>query len=448
MSQFKRTLYALALVFLGTTGKAYASCSTSVPYVFTPTSQVSYVTQNANNSYLNACSKTVDNTQIGTAGIFASQIKPTNGTQATFGGSQTYTFPVNLSVTGGTTTNGFVNNGAGTITGQAIVGSVNSSGDIVWGGVSTGGTLAAASGNINHTGNLTTGGNASIAGNESVTGTQTVTGATNLNGGLSTTTIGAGTSITNNGPLNNGGTINANNTGTSLAAAGSVTIAGNTTMTGSLTANNGLVTTALTNSGALNNTGTINANASGTSLTTAGSVSVGGGTTTNGFVNNAPSTLNGNVTVTGNTATSGNITAGGNANITGSATVGSLLSSGNINASGLVTSASLTGGAATLTPTFTSDGTSPGTYHSVLLKGATGVAGCGPSGGTNCATIVLSSALAFTSVNTYACGPVNYSNGTVTFVASNWPQSTDGKTFYLQGTNSASQNITALCTGF
>jgi hypothetical protein len=44
----------------------------------------------------------VDNTNIGAAGIYASQIVPTNGTQATFGGSSSinYQFPGTLSVGG------------------------------------------------------------------------------------------------------------------------------------------------------------------------------------------------------------------------------------------------------------------------------------------------------------------------------------------------------------
>lgn len=170
-------------------------------------------------------------------GIYASQVVPTSTGQATFGGSQSYTFPSNLSVIGGTSTNGFINNGPGTITGQANVGSVNSTGNVVWGSSGTGGTLFASSGNINHTGTLSTGGSANIAGNVGVGGgvttnglvnnsTSTLTGGVSAPGGISTTTVGASTSITNNGPLNNAGTINANNTGTSLVAAGSATING------------------------------------------------------------------------------------------------------------------------------------------------------------------------------------------------------------------------------
>lgn len=47
------------------------------------------------------CSTTVDNTQIGVLGIFASQIVPTNLTQATFGGSIAYAFANQLQVNSG-----------------------------------------------------------------------------------------------------------------------------------------------------------------------------------------------------------------------------------------------------------------------------------------------------------------------------------------------------------
>jgi hypothetical protein len=88
-----------------------ASCSTSMPYVFTSTSPLSYVTTNANNNFLLTCSLSVDNTQIGGAGIFASQIIPTTTSQATFGGSQNYTIPTGLSVGGALGVGGSVTSG-------------------------------------------------------------------------------------------------------------------------------------------------------------------------------------------------------------------------------------------------------------------------------------------------------------------------------------------------
>jgi len=97
----KKFLIAAALFFGLATGKAFASCSASMPYAFTATSYLSYVTTNANNNFLLACVSTVDNTQIGGAGLYASQIIPTTAGQATFGGSQTYTFPAAISVGNG-----------------------------------------------------------------------------------------------------------------------------------------------------------------------------------------------------------------------------------------------------------------------------------------------------------------------------------------------------------
>lgn len=52
---------------------------------------------NSNFNALQSCGNNIDNANIGTSGIYASQIKPTNGSQATFGGSQAYTFPNNVS---------------------------------------------------------------------------------------------------------------------------------------------------------------------------------------------------------------------------------------------------------------------------------------------------------------------------------------------------------------
>ena len=62
---------------------------------------------NTNWANLLSWSTSIDNTNIGGAGIFASQIIPTSGAQATFGGAQPYTFPGALGI--GTTP---VNTGA------------------------------------------------------------------------------------------------------------------------------------------------------------------------------------------------------------------------------------------------------------------------------------------------------------------------------------------------
>jgi hypothetical protein len=68
--------------------------ATPLPYTFVNgVSTLDAATTNANNAALYAAVTNVDHSQIGVAGIFASQIVPTNGFQATFGGTDPYTFP-------------------------------------------------------------------------------------------------------------------------------------------------------------------------------------------------------------------------------------------------------------------------------------------------------------------------------------------------------------------
>lgn len=79
---------------------ADAACS-SIPYVFTNNvSVVDATTTNANNNFFLNCIDNVDNTQIGAAGIFASQIKPLTVGEAIFGGSVAYQFSNSLTVLG------------------------------------------------------------------------------------------------------------------------------------------------------------------------------------------------------------------------------------------------------------------------------------------------------------------------------------------------------------
>jgi hypothetical protein len=80
---------------------ARAACGT-IPSVFVNSvSPVSATTTNANNNFLVACAKNVDNTQVGAGGFFASQLLPTNSAQATFGGGQTYSFTNGAAFVGG-----------------------------------------------------------------------------------------------------------------------------------------------------------------------------------------------------------------------------------------------------------------------------------------------------------------------------------------------------------
>jgi len=80
---------------------AQAACSSSMSYVFVNgTSALDATTTNANNSQLLTCLHNIDNTMVNGTGFYASQIIPTSGTQATFGSSQTYTFPYGIIVNG------------------------------------------------------------------------------------------------------------------------------------------------------------------------------------------------------------------------------------------------------------------------------------------------------------------------------------------------------------
>jgi len=90
----KKLLFAALPLFLALLHpKAASAACSSLPNVFVSTSKLSWDTTNANNEDLYACATNVDNTQIGTAGIFPSQIKPTNATQATVGGTTAIRFP-------------------------------------------------------------------------------------------------------------------------------------------------------------------------------------------------------------------------------------------------------------------------------------------------------------------------------------------------------------------
>lgn len=71
--------------------------------LFTNGEVLTQAAMNANPNALTAWSTNIDNTNIGSAGLFATNLKPTTGAQATFGGSVSYTFPAGvLATTGGT----------------------------------------------------------------------------------------------------------------------------------------------------------------------------------------------------------------------------------------------------------------------------------------------------------------------------------------------------------
>jgi hypothetical protein len=75
-----------------------APCSPSMTFTTGQTLTASVL--NSNPATFSGCFSNIDYTNIGAAGIFASQMMPTNASQATFGGGQNYTFPNNLTVLG------------------------------------------------------------------------------------------------------------------------------------------------------------------------------------------------------------------------------------------------------------------------------------------------------------------------------------------------------------
>lgn len=98
MGKLRVTLFsaitALALIFFP---KAAQATICTVPYVFTTGATIQAGPFNANFSTLQACGNSIDNSNIGANGIYASQLIPTTSTQATFGGGQPYTFSNGLS---------------------------------------------------------------------------------------------------------------------------------------------------------------------------------------------------------------------------------------------------------------------------------------------------------------------------------------------------------------
>jgi len=72
----------------------------TIPNVFVTGTTINAAPFNANFSAIQTWSANIDNTNIGAAGLFASQILPTTSGQATFGGTQQYTFPYGVGGTG------------------------------------------------------------------------------------------------------------------------------------------------------------------------------------------------------------------------------------------------------------------------------------------------------------------------------------------------------------
>jgi hypothetical protein len=98
-------LLSTAILFGLLTRAAYAApCSPSM--TFTTGQTLTAPVLNSNPTTFSGCFNNIDNTNIGAAGLYPSQLLPTNSSQATFGGSQNYTFPANLTVNGTLTATG------------------------------------------------------------------------------------------------------------------------------------------------------------------------------------------------------------------------------------------------------------------------------------------------------------------------------------------------------
>lgn len=118
MQLLRSLLVVMVLVLVPTAARA--ACA-ALPYTFTNgTSTIDATTTNANNNALRTCVTTIDATQIGTGGIYASQIIPTTNAQATFGGTQPYAFPTTAAFNAGLTST------TGTFTGAVTAAGLSS----------------------------------------------------------------------------------------------------------------------------------------------------------------------------------------------------------------------------------------------------------------------------------------------------------------------------------
>jgi hypothetical protein len=93
----------LALVALVALGCALAiaprearATTCTIPYVFTNGTTINAAPFNSNFTALQTCGNNIDNTNIGSAGIYASQVIPLTAAEATFGGALGYTFTTTL----------------------------------------------------------------------------------------------------------------------------------------------------------------------------------------------------------------------------------------------------------------------------------------------------------------------------------------------------------------
>jgi hypothetical protein len=267
MRQFARfALLAFILAVLTNTPPASvdaAPCAAMNVFVTGTTANPTPVNQNFSN--LVACAEDIDNSNIGAAGIFASQIIPTSSTQATFGGSQPYTFTTALTVPS-LTSSGAVSGTTGTFTG-AVSGATLTSSNTVTGvaanfssSSNTMGALSLDGGRVSQAGDLAlTLNGASNAGRVIFGSSATASGLLLFNSGtyyleqnpssptLSSVNVGAlsATSITSGAIQSNSGYVppsyfyNGTTTSGFHIVSGNITIAspgaGNVNLTGAVT---------------------------------------------------------------------------------------------------------------------------------------------------------------------------------------------------------------------
>ncbi len=146
----KRWLWALALAAMAVAAPRLADATTcTIPYTFFPNTLADATQVNADFSAVATCASTIDNTNIGPAGIFASQIIPLTVGEATFGGSQPYTFPSDIAAAG-TIAAGPLTLGPTFVTGGSLVSTTTaSSGQLVLGGSTSYGKIDYGQSNAN-----------------------------------------------------------------------------------------------------------------------------------------------------------------------------------------------------------------------------------------------------------------------------------------------------------
>jgi hypothetical protein len=109
----RRFIYALAFLFSAFMPHAAQAALCPVVQTFTTGQTLTQTNLNANPIALSNCFANIDYTNIGAAGLYASNITPGSIGEATFGGSQTYTFPSSLVIGGNVTNSGNVDSSQG-----------------------------------------------------------------------------------------------------------------------------------------------------------------------------------------------------------------------------------------------------------------------------------------------------------------------------------------------